>query len=124
MRPARKGPENLAARTEHLDAAVRFNEAGPQGAGKPIEFFAGGDLSARASMRPARKGPENPPVAPRHVGAPRPASMRPARKGPENRLPAGVVRMATRAASMRPARKGPENRTARRASAAEIVWLQ
>ena len=39
---------------------VRFNEAGPQGAGKPqvrgLEPAAEGGL---ASMRPARKGPEN-----------------------------------------------------------------
>ena len=35
MRPARKGPENL---TNEIDGEVlgeRFNEAGPQGAGKP-----------------------------------------------------------------------------------------
>ena len=36
MRPARKGPENLALRGAGRPAGHRFNEAGPQGAGKPL----------------------------------------------------------------------------------------
>ena len=35
MRPARKGPENRAVRAAGLPSASSFNEAGPQGAGKP-----------------------------------------------------------------------------------------
>ena len=34
MRPARKGPENLAGILRDGGIGVRFNEAGPQGAGK------------------------------------------------------------------------------------------
>ena len=40
-------------------APARFNEAGPQGAGKPPETAGGFAVSTAASMRPARKGPEN-----------------------------------------------------------------
>ena len=36
MRPARKGPENRCACRQTTMAADRFNEAGPQGAGKPL----------------------------------------------------------------------------------------
>ena len=35
MRPARKGPENHQAGAEAVLDQHRFNEAGPQGAGKP-----------------------------------------------------------------------------------------
>ena len=35
MRPARKGPENRAEAFQQVHDSVRFNEAGPQGAGKP-----------------------------------------------------------------------------------------
>ena len=36
MRPARKGPENLPSNaTEPPTSSRNFNEAGPQGAGKP-----------------------------------------------------------------------------------------
>ena len=59
MRPARKGPENrrrdgLADRRD-----CRFNEAGPQGAGKPRFRLVRVVEPLAASMRPARKGPEN-----------------------------------------------------------------
>ena len=40
--------------------SARFNEAGPQGAGKPPLARAGRVRIVGASMRPARKGPENP----------------------------------------------------------------
>ena len=107
MRPARKGPENTifgksrtvdngcfneagpqgagkpAKLRASCDCPPRFNEAGPQGAGKRITFciLFGGGVSA--SMRPARKGPENANRNARGAGAEK-ASMRPARKGPEN----------------------------------------
>ena len=35
MRPARKGPENQRLTKAQAVFAVGFNEAGPQGAGKP-----------------------------------------------------------------------------------------
>ena len=35
MRPARKGPENQPLQTIRAGLLHRFNEAGPQGAGKP-----------------------------------------------------------------------------------------
>ena len=35
MRPARKGPENRKLAVPGLQLPGRFNEAGPQGAGKP-----------------------------------------------------------------------------------------
>ena len=35
MRPARKGPENRGAGGERQLTGLDFNEAGPQGAGKP-----------------------------------------------------------------------------------------
>ena len=38
----------------------RFNEAGPQGAGKRVKMEREGRYAVIASMRPARKGPENP----------------------------------------------------------------
>ena len=115
MRPARKGPENLCLVAVTVCVVDRFNEAGPQGAGKPDELRPRPAARLRASMRPARKGPEN--LRPRRRREPRerPASMRPARKGPENLLPPGTRVTLPGIASMRPARKGPENR--RRAGA-------
>ena len=61
MRPARKGPENPVPRPG-IDAGrvLRFNEAGPQGAGKPAAAAERRVADHHASMRPARKGPENP----------------------------------------------------------------
>ena len=59
MRPARKGPENLSHRSSAAEAASGFNEAGPQGAGKPAGGLLDLQQAAAASMRPARKGPEN-----------------------------------------------------------------
>ena len=35
MRPARKGPENVLRGGHFFCTWIRFNEAGPQGAGKP-----------------------------------------------------------------------------------------
>ena len=41
MRPARKGPENLSrARAMKTRDTLSFNEAGPQGAGKPVRGVA------------------------------------------------------------------------------------
>ena len=40
MRPARKGPENPPSRPGGATARPRFNEAGPQGAGKPYAAVA------------------------------------------------------------------------------------
>ena len=59
MRPARKGPENRLQHRPPHHRGNRFNEAGPQGAGKPakVQFMA--LEREQASMRPARKGPEN-----------------------------------------------------------------
>ena len=37
MRPARKGPENLDEPLVSPHRRLGFNEAGPQGAGKPLE---------------------------------------------------------------------------------------
>ena len=37
MRPARKGPENRRQAERDRRDGARFNEAGPQGAGKPYE---------------------------------------------------------------------------------------
>ena len=59
MRPARKGPENRASCICHATLPTRFNEAGPQGAGKPAARALPRDGRLPASMRPARKGPEN-----------------------------------------------------------------
>ena len=59
MRPARKGPENLEIQGGFVYADRNFNEAGPQGAGKPDERYARPDDTDGTSMRPARKGPEN-----------------------------------------------------------------
>ena len=59
MRPARKGPENPAPARPALRVAGRFNEAGPQGAGKPGRQDRMRRDKRLASMRPARKGPEN-----------------------------------------------------------------
>ena len=84
MRPARKGPENPragssrsrrrswlfneagpqgagkpAARLFAHDEIIDFNEAGPQGAGKPHPGGIRGRTRTITSMRPARKGPEN-----------------------------------------------------------------
>ena len=61
-----------------------FNEAGPQGAGKPAPVANPRVAPLLASMRPARKGPENNPARPGQPHAAPDASMRPARKGPEN----------------------------------------
>ena len=84
MRPARKGPENLGRNGREVSELRGFNEAGPQGAGKPRAQIRRMGVDPDASMRPARKGPEN--QASRPPAARRPdASMRPARKGPENR---------------------------------------
>ena len=130
MRPARKGPENGRRRVRARVRRGRFNEAGPQGAGKRLRDGPAADRD-RASMRPARKGPENG-VALADRRERRLASMRPARKGPENAAgppgpggrpprfneagpqgagkPAGAaLGRPAAAASMRPARKGPEN---------------
>ena len=59
MRPARKGPENPGAPAATSRSPSCFNEAGPQGAGKPPHGREAGGFLRRASMRPARKGPEN-----------------------------------------------------------------
>ena len=58
MRPARKGPENHQRRILASGSPRRFNEAGPQGAGK-LRVAAQLGHRSSASMRPARKGPEN-----------------------------------------------------------------
>ena len=63
----------------------RFNEAGPQGAGKPHVRRSPVIAVSHASMRPARKGPENLDQAANRSKLDEHASMRPARKGPENR---------------------------------------
>ena len=42
MRPARKGPENPTSASSSLPPPMRFNEAGPQGAGKPSGCTRGG----------------------------------------------------------------------------------
>ena len=60
MRPARKGPENLECLRLTFPCRIRFNEAGPQGAGKHRLARLRLAGPGRASMRPARKGPENP----------------------------------------------------------------
>ena len=83
MRPARKGPENVRAAAPVLHPASRFNEAGPQGAGKRGAQLRQEPQRTVASMRPARKGPENDDIRAVARLAPQ-ASMRPARKGPEN----------------------------------------
>ena len=70
MRPARKGPENLGRALSTRGAYGSFNEAGPQGAGKPYEFAKSGIRFNAASMRPARKGPENPATANRSAAEP------------------------------------------------------
>ena len=59
MRPARKGPENPRRRRRCRCGSASFNEAGPQGAGKPRSTAGATTAPAVASMRPARKGPEN-----------------------------------------------------------------
>ena len=99
MRPARKGPENRGQgpRIAARDGAC-FNEAGPQGAGKPRR--------SRPAARPAacfnEAGPQ---------GAGKPASAPAAGAGAQ-------------LASMRPARKGPENPAAGRAPTSTPGWLQ
>ena len=64
MRPARKGPENRTREFKGGGRPPGFNEAGPQGAGKPFGPGAGSAGAEAASMRPARKGPENPVIPP------------------------------------------------------------
>ena len=59
MRPARKGPENSGSVAGDWADSARFNEAGPQGAGKRRPALPGNGQRVAASMRPARKGPEN-----------------------------------------------------------------
>ena len=59
MRPARKGPENPRPGARPRPRAGSFNEAGPQGAGKPNGARMFMITAMDASMRPARKGPEN-----------------------------------------------------------------
>ena len=59
MRPARKGPENMWLWWWIGREGLGFNEAGPQGAGKPADHRRPGVRRRVASMRPARKGPEN-----------------------------------------------------------------
>ena len=44
MRPARKGPENRTSVTPALACGICFNEAGPQGAGKPRRRPARGSI--------------------------------------------------------------------------------
>ena len=66
MRPARKGPENALGVVVRGQRTDRFNEAGPQGAGKRDRARDGVCPLREASMRPARKGPENADV-PLHV---------------------------------------------------------
>ena len=51
MRPARKGPENGGPRDRHGAPQHRFNEAGPQGAGKRLP------LTCQAQSRISFKGP-------------------------------------------------------------------
>ena len=41
MRPARKGPENLVLSKRGPFVVDGFNEAGPQGAGKPLHTLNG-----------------------------------------------------------------------------------
>ena len=65
MRPARKGPENRTTVLRYSLWTTGFNEAGPQGAGKPHVGDVDAARDAWASMRPARKGPEN--RAPHHA---------------------------------------------------------
>ena len=110
MRPARKGPENHINRNASDSSYARFNEAGPQGAGKPAAGRRPRARSDGASMRPARKGPENPGLQVETTLQLEAASMRPARKGPENPATSGINANTLALASMRPARKGPENR--------------
>ena len=83
MRPARKGPENV--RVSRFDRLFRgrFNEAGPQGAGKP----AAGRRTSPGSGRFNEAGPQGAgklPALRARIEVQRHASMRPARKGPEN----------------------------------------
>ena len=120
MRPARKGPENLRRLQVDVPYPESFNEAGPQGAGKPLPVGNDHARRARASMRPARKGPENPVTRKARRQLPEQASMRPARKGPEN-LSSNHANVAIVNASMRPARKGPENR---RGGGCGRAWLE
>ena len=62
MRPARKGPENRDPDAPPTRTPTGFNEAGPQGAGKPRASRHATRAGPIASMRPARKGPENPTI--------------------------------------------------------------
>ena len=148
MRPARKGPENPCVPAGSGMARACFNEAGPQGAGKPRRRRETTPAARPASMRPARKGPENRAPAgsaagtsprfneagPQGAGKP-PAALRRRRPdgagfneaGPQGagkpwsiwrRWPNAVI------ASMRPARKGPENRLGAIANAKCEAMLQ
>ena len=47
MRPARKGPENPGRMRRRRAGRRRFNEAGPQGAGKPVQWV--GDMPYRVA---------------------------------------------------------------------------
>ena len=47
MRPARKGPENPSPAADVRPGPTRFNEAGPQGAGKPLDILS---FSAASAM--------------------------------------------------------------------------
>ena len=131
MRPARKGPENLV-RHALTDVAGSFNEAGPQGAGKPLRRWRRRVLTAPAFNEAGPQGAGKRRLLDAATSEEIP-SMRPARKGPENaeeKKPASAVcrtfneagpqgagkpRAAGKVAgeqpvpSMRPARKGPEN---------------
>ena len=110
MRPARKGPENHTGHRRSSYATVRFNEAGPQGAGKP----GGHQIRSPSADRCFNEAGPQGAGKPRPYRSPRLVTSRcfneagPQGAGKPSEQPGN--RALFSGASMRPARKGPENR--------------
>ena len=60
MRPARKGPENRRVRRRSPRGRAGFNEAGPQGAGKPNAYTSYGDAIIRGFNEAGPQGAGKP----------------------------------------------------------------
>ena len=88
MRPARKGPENRNRWGAKRKEANSFNEAGPQGAGKPTAAGCWETVRGVGFNEAGPQGAGKPPPPPATLIPLYTASMRPARKGPENPLTA------------------------------------
>ena len=110
MRPARKGPENRRHCSGHRRECCRFNEAGPQGAGKPSTGLGAHAPHLLGFNEAGPQGAGKPRSEQKYIACTRTLCFNEA--GPQGAgKPSQGLHEAEEAikASMRPARKGPEN---------------